>query len=489
MLKNYFKIALRNIIRNKVFSFINIVGLSIGIAVSFCIFVFIIYELIYDRHHKNYNHIYRVESQWKDVDFRVPMTSVPLAESIKREIPGIKEFVRFYHKSSLEFVYNNSSFKIDYNYFVDPSIFDVFTYSFLAGDAKAFSSRRNSIILSNSTALKIFGSTDILGKVISLKYKSSNVDVEIVGIIEDESLPASITPEIIIPFGLLQKLDPYFSNDDWVQLQRVVTFLLLEDAIDVKELARKIKKLNALKSANNPNYIMDVNFYVVPLKETYFVNDRDLVPSYIPVVNKDKIIIYSVIGISILLMACINFVLLTSAKASIRYLEIGVRKVLGAEKRDIVQQIILESVLTLMLTLPLTVVFIELIFPYFQDVINIQIKPSFYTGLVYIVGLITLNVFIGIASGSYISFLLLRMKPIDILTRKLSPNFSNLNFRRILLLFQIVVFITLLISTIILKYQMQYIYNKDLAFDNRNAVVIKCREIEGREEVFKNLVV
>jgi len=489
MIFNYFKIALRNILRNKVFSFINIVGLSIGIAVSFCIFVFIIYELSYDRHHKNFEQIYRVDSQWKDVDFRVPMTSVPLAESIKREIPGIKEFVRFYHKSSLEFIHENSSFKIDHNYFVDPSIFDVFSYSFLEGDAKAFSSRTNSIILSNSTALKIFGRTDVLGEVITFKYKSSNVDVEIVGIIKDENLPSSITPEILVPFGLLQKLDSSFSNDDWVQLQRVVTFLLLEDAIDVKELAKKIKKLNAQKSANNPNYIMDVNFYVVPLKETYFVNDRDFVPSYIPVVNKDKIIIYSVISISILLMACINFVLLTSAKVSIRYLEIGVRKVLGAQKRDIVQQIILESVLTLMLTLPLTVVFIELIFPYFQDVINIQINSSFYTSFIYVIGLVTINIFIGIVAGSYISFLLFRMKPIDILTRKLSPNFSNLNFRRILLLFQIVVFIALLISTIILKYQMQYIYNKDLGFDNRNVVVIKCREIEGREDVFKNLVV
>ncbi len=489
MFENYFKIAFRNIIRNKVFTFINIVGLSISIAVSFCIFVFIVYELSYDKHHKNYNRIYRVESQWKDIDFRVPMTSVPLGETIKRETPGIKDFVRFKYKSNLEFTYQNSSIKIDHNYFADPSIFNVFSYSFIEGDAKTFSSKTNSIILSKSTAQKLLGTTNVLGKIISFKYDSTNIDVEIAGVIRDENLPASIVPNTIIPFSLLQKLDSYFSNDDWVQLQAVVTYLLIDDNIDIKLLEKEIRKINNERTADIPNYVMDVNFFVVPLSETYFVNNQSNVPKFIPVVNKNKILIYSVIAIAILLMACINFVLLTSAKLSTRYLEFGIRKVVGAQKRDIVYQTIIESVLTLLLTIPLTIIFIELIFPYFQDIINIQIKPSFYTSLIYVIGLIVLNVFIGIASGLYISFLIHKMEPTDIFNKKISANFSNVAFRKLLLIFQFVVFITLLISMIVLKYQMNYIYSQKPGFDNTNVISVYCKDIKGKEEVFKNQVV
>ena len=490
MLKKYLKIAVRNIVKNKIFSFINIVGLSISIAISFCIFVFIIYELSYDKHHKNYDHIYRLESQWKDADFRTPMSSIPLAETIKKELPEIKDFVRLQYKNSLEFEYNNTSIKIIHNYFADPSIFNIFSYSFIEGDAGTFASKTNSIILSKSTALKLFGTTkNVLGKVISFKYDSSMVDVEIAGVIRDENLPATIVPNTIIPLSLLQKIDSFFTNDDWGQLQRVFTYLLIDDNVDIKSLEKKIRKINNERTANIPNYVMDVSFFVVPLSETYFIKNLSNIPKFMPVINKNKIIIYSAIAVAILLMACINFVLLTSAKISTRYLEFGIRKVIGAQKRDIFYQTILESVLTLLLTIPLTIVFIELIFPYFQDIINIQIKPSFYTSLIYVSGLIALNVFIGIVSGFYISILIYKTKPTDIFNKKLSANFSNAAFRKILLLFQFAVFITLLISMIVLKYQMNYMYGQKLGFDNTNVVSINCKEIKGKEEVFKNQVV
>lgn len=488
MYLNQFKITLRKLLRNKLFTAINIIGLAVSIAVAFCIIVYVTYQLSYDKHHNNYDNIYRIESKWKSIDYRLPMTFVPMGQAIKDEIPGVKDFARFRYKEDLEFINKNTSIKIEKNYFADPSIFNLFSYSFIQGSSKEFNSQLNSVILSEETALRIFGNKNALGEIISFEYDTSNVDVKVVGVIENENLPASITPEVILPFNLLLKLETRLSEDNWIDFNSVVTFLLIETPIDLQSLEKSLKRINDEKAANIENYVMDVFFTVTPLKETYFVNDQNNAPPFVPVVNKDKIAIYSIIAISVLLLACINYVLLSSVNSSKNNVEIGIRKVVGAQKRDIVYQTIFESIFILFLTLPLTLLLVEIIFPYFQNMIGLSINTPFYMNTTYIFGLLLLNILIGIVTGSYISYLQFKMKPIDIFKNKISSSLSHLGFRRFLLVFQLFVFVALLFCTIVLNEQMNYIVKKDLGFDDNNNVTIYCREIKGKEEAYKNSI-
>ncbi|MGD8777468.1 MAG: ABC transporter permease [Ignavibacteria bacterium] len=491
MFKNYLKIALRNIYRNKTFSFINIVGLAIGLAVSFSIIIYVVHELSYDKHNENYDRTYRIDSHWIDNDWRLPRTNYPLAEAIKNEIPGIEEAARIKNYSNVKLLRNQTEFNFDYNYFIDPSLLKIFTIPFLKGDINTALSNTNSIVLSENTARTIFGTTEVIGDYLTVQYDTNVVQVKVTGIIRDESQPSTIVPHSILPLELLFRINKIAKagEENWIDIQAITTYLLLKERVDIRHLEKQIRLLNDDRTKDIENYVMNIDFHVVPLGDTYFETIRKNAPSNFPIIDKDMLTIYSVIAFSILLLACINYVLLSFAKSSIRNTEIGIRKVIGARRRDIAGQIIFESIITLLLSFPLTIFFIELIFPVIQDVVGREINNTFFTNIYFLLALVAITALIGVAAGSYIAFYLSVLKPVNIFKTKYSTSPNKFNLKRFLLCFQIVVFVILLVSALVLKSQMRYIYNKDLGYDTKNMVLIYCNAIEGREEAFKNSIV
>lgn len=491
MLKNYFKIALRNIYRYKTFSFINIIGLAIGLAVSFSIMIYIIHELSYDKHNKNYDRIYRLDSHWIDNDWRLPMTVYPLAETIKKEIPGIEETTRIRNYSNVKLLRNQTEFNFQYNYFADPSLLKIFTIPFLQGNANTALSDPNSIILSEKTAQIIFGTTDVIGEYLTAQYDTNHVKVKVTGIIRDQTQPSTIAPNSILPLELLFKINKIAKagEDNWINIQAITTYLLLNERVGIQHLEKQIRLLNDDRTKDIEKYVMNIDFHVVPLSNTYFETIRKNAPPNFPIIDKEMLTIYSVIAFSILLLACINYVMLSSAKSSIRNTEIGIRKVIGARRRDITIQIIFESNVTLLLSLPLTILFIDLIFPVIQDIVGREINNAFYTNIYFLLGLIAIIIFIGIVSGSYIAFYLSVLKPVNIFKTKYISSPDRFSLKRFLLGFQIVVFVILLFSALVLKSQMHYIHNKDLGYDTKNMILIDCNNIKGSEEAFKNSIV
>ncbi len=460
--------------------------MAIGLAVSFCIIIYITHELSYDKHLENYDNIYRVDSHSSDLQWRQALTNIPLAAEAKRTIPGIDNFVRLRKDSKAKLILDRKEFKFDNTYFADPSVFDIFSFDFLRGNHTAALSDPYSAVITESTARKCFGNTDIIGQSLNVQIDSNSATVIITGVIKDEKMPATLVPDAILPLELIYKLDKFYKPDDWFALQKVHTYLYLSENADIKKIEKELKIINDDKNKDNEGFVINLEFSVIPLRDTYFTNEGYAVIPWLPIINFENIFIYSGIAILILLLACINFIVLTSARYSVRNTEIGVRKVIGAKRTDIARQLITESVLTSILALPLALIFIELIFSFFEEIINRQIHSSFYTSIYFLAGFIVINFLVGIISGSYNALTYSRMNTINIFKNKFNTFGSRLNLKKVLISFQMVVFISLIISTLVLNSQLKLTHEKDLGFDTENFLEINCWTIDGKQEVFKN---
>ena len=486
MFFNYLKIAFRNIYRNKIFSFINIAGLAVGLAVCFCIIIYITYELSYDKQNKNYDNIYRVESDWSANDWRSSFTCIPLAEAAKENIPGIRSYARVSHQSRDTIIYSNKNLSFKDEYFADPTIFDVFTFKFLHGNSKSALNDLHSIVLSAKSALKIFGKTDVVGKLLTIKHDSISIPVKIAAIFRHDDSPATIKPDLILPLRLLYKLNKHVDPNDWVQIQQVNTYLLLNNNSDIKLLEKQLKKIYDNGAGKEVASMQDLKYHVVPLSQSYFVFKGLYAPSWIPVIDKEKLYIYSAIALLVLILACINFVLLSAAKFSTRNIEIGIRKVIGARRKDIALLLIFESIITTILAFPIALLFIELLFPYFKEIINRDIPSGFYTSFSFFIYFISINVVVGILSGIYTTYTVSKAKPVEVLRKRFGKAEKRINLKRILISLQMIIFIGLIISAIILKAQMELTHKIDLGFDVNNMLMIRCNGLNGKQNVFKN---
>ena len=486
MFKNYLKIALRNIFRNKVFSFINIAGLAAGLAVCFCIIIYITYELSYDKQNKNYDNIYRVESDWAANDWRSSFTCIPLAEAAKGNIPGIKSYVRVSHESKYTIVNGNKKLSFKDEYFTDPSIFDVFTFKFLFGNPKYALTDIYSVVLSEKSALKIFGKTDVVGKLLTIKDDSISIPVKITAVFRHDDKPATIKPDLILPLKLLYKINKHVDPNDWVQIQQVNTYLLLNNNPDIKSLEKQLKMVYDKGAGKEVVSMQDLKFHVVPLSQSYYVFNGLYAPSWIPIIDKEQLYIYSSIALLVLILACINFVMLSAAKFSTRNIEIGVRKVIGARRKDIALLLIFESTITTILAFPISLLLVELLFPYFKEIINRNISPGFYISTSFFVYFIAINVSVGIISGIYTAYTASNTNPVEIMRKRFSKAGNKINLKRLLISFQMIIFIALIIASIILKTQMQFTHNIDMGFNVKNMLMVRCYGLNGKQNVFKN---
>lgn len=486
MLLNYLKLAFRNIYKNKVFSFINVVGLAAGLALSFCIIIYITYELSYDKQNVNYNGIYRIDSEWAANNWRMPFTCIPLAKAAKESVPGIDNYARLIYLYGAKLQEGSNEIESDNKYFADPSLFNVFTFHFIQGSPEHALSDINSIVLSEDVAIKCFGRTDVLGKLMTIKMDSISLPVKVTGVLKRELLPATISPDVIFPLKLLYKLNHFYRPDDWIDLQVASTYFLLNSKTNQKDMESRLYSLYHSSVSDTVNRTMDVTFHVVPLGKTYFVNSEFQVPKYMPVIKIDDIVIYSGIGILVLFLACINFILLTAAKSNIRNIEIGVRKVIGASRRDIASLLIIESAVTSIIAFPLSLFFIELIFPLFEGIINRKIDQAFYAGIPFLAGFWAISLIIGLLSGLYSAFYFSRVNPAQILRRKFNATNKSVNLKRVLISFQMVAFISLLISSIVVKSQLDLTHKKEMGFDTNNYLYLNCHPIKSKVEVLKN---
>jgi putative ABC transport system permease protein len=482
MLRNYLKIAFRIIFRNKIFSAINIFGLAISLTVSILILVYIFHELSYDKFHENKNNIYRlvIDQQREGKLNKICVGTAAMGIDMQLHIPQIEKCVRF-HFSDGFLSLDDKVLNIRKLVYTDSTIFDVFSFNLVKGNPKTILDAPNKIVLSESVAKKLFGDKDPVGKTIIL---DNNNLCMISGVVQDPPSNSHIQFEALISMATLYEDSRYYM--DWDGGWGYYSYFKLQDGIDPSIMNEELEKL----FYDNINHKYEqVGTKLIPefqaLKEIYlFSNCMGEMPEK---GNLTYLIVFSVVAVFILLTASINFINLTTARATKRAKEVGLRKVVGATKQKLIHQFLGESMLLSIIALIIAIILIEIVLPSFNQIIGKQISLYNADNYLLLIGIPVLVILIGFISGSYPAFYLSSFKPVDVLKGvKLNRKGKN-NFRHVLVLVQFTISIVLIFSTIVIFKQIQMARNIDLGYNNNDLLVINLNtdEVKSKYKVLK----
>src|SRR5918993_1117782 len=405
MLKNYFKVALRSLWKNKGYAFINIVGLAIGIACSLLIFLFVKHELSYDSFNKDADNIYRVVKDFVNDDgSRLPDATSPaaLAPAMQREMPEVAAVTRLRPNWGQKFLikYGDKSFTEEKLYRVDSSFFDVFTMPFVKGNAKDAFKEINSLVLTETSAKKYFGNEDPVGKTIQVETLG---DLVITGVLKNVPANAHFHFDFLASYRKVNgnNLDANWGGDN------DYTYVKVKPGTNIPGLVRKVQDLY---KRNDPDKATNV-FWVQPLKDIHLTSNLkwELEP------NGDKLYVYvfTIIGLFIILIAAINYVNLATAKAAVRAKEVGVRKVAGANRASLVNQFLVESVITCVIASIVALVVATFLTPVVNDLTGKQLR-LFDDGSLLVI-LFSTALVLGIVAGFFPALYLSSFKPLAVL--------------------------------------------------------------------------
>ena len=458
MLKNYLKTAWRSIWKNTTISVINIVGLSVGMTAAILIFLWVNNEINFDNYHKDSDSIYRLTTNLKANNWIWETSPLLLAGAIKEEVPGIENVARLYDGNWPVFIINNNTAYEKKCAYIDDSWFTLFHYDFIEGNASAFAQDENSIILTASATKKYFGNRDALGATIRVDSMSYVVK----GIIKDPLPNSSFQYSSFLPLNSLLKDADRRANDEQWQNANYITFIKTAKGVDQSLLSSKITNVYKSKSGDQ-----EVNISLTGLKDMHF--ETDIQSSVFTHGNKTTVYVFTILGFLLLLIACINYVNLTTAKASLRAREVSVRKMIGAKKSHLFLQFIVESLLISMLSLVATLFLIQLCLPVFNTVTGKNfLLPLTSPSLWKIIG-ITLF-FALLLNSIYPALVLSSFKPLSVFRGFTILKVKDSYFRKALVTLQFTISVMLITGTVIIYKQMDFIQSTNPGY-NRSQVI------------------
>jgi putative ABC transport system permease protein len=467
MIQNLIKTAIRNIAKHKSDTMINIVGLSIGLTCAILILLWIQDELSMDAYHAQRDHIcqaYLKGTQEDQISYQ-PTTSPAIATILKDEYPEVEEAVRIGNLGEVVLKVGEKRILENAGIAADPSIFDVFTFPFIQGDLKSALNNPHSIILTQSTARKYFGESDAIGKVMRL---DNMFDLQVTGVIQDLPRNTSQPFDFIVPFVFLKDLGQDIEGSPFFPCS-YLTYVLLKQGIDYQQLSDKVSK----RIFSNGD-IISFEIILKPFKETYLF-DTD---------GKTKVAILGLIAFMILGIACINFMNLATARATVRAREIGIRKVSGANQKQIARQFIGESILLTTLAALLALIITEIVLRGFNQMTGKSMAMDFSNPF-FLIGLFGLILFTGFLAGLYPAVFLSRFQPVTVLKQqKLASKRAPL--RKTLIVTQFVFSIIFLVSTLVMSSQFKYIQNFNLGVNNENILYVRLEgDIQNKYQSLK----
>ncbi len=482
MFRNYLKIALRNIKKNKVYSCLNIFGLAIGMAVFVLIFLYVQYELSFDRYHENANNIYRVvQHQPGNMYMGSEMfgvTAAPLAAALEQEFPEVIAATRFSRTRDALLSYGDKHFVEPTLYWTDPNTFKIFSIDLVKGDPEAVLSDPTSILFSESLAKKYFGDEDPLGQIITYIEKH---DFIVTGVFKDMPKNSHFMMDVLIPFvSMASILDRPL--DRWDNNSYYTYFLLREDA-DPKAMEVKfpafIKKYAGDKVWSHGDE--PASFILQPLTRIHLHSQINFEIS----ANSDirYIYLFSSIAFLILIIACINYMNLATARSAKRTREVGMRKVVGAQRKQLIGQFLGESTLLTLLALIIAIVMAVALLPAFNRFIEREILFNPLQNLGLLTGILGTVVCVGLAAGSYPALYISAFKPILALRSKAISRSKGATLRNLLVIFQFSISIMLILSTVVVRNQLHYIKNREMGFNREHIVVLQIRDESVREQM------
>jgi len=487
MLKNYLKIALRNLKKNAVYSSINIAGLAAGMACCILITLYVLHELSYDKFHSRANRIFRVrlDLDLNGVLYREPSIPFPTAEAFARDFPEIEKAMRFYRNDDFPLIeLGDRKFIEERFFFADAAVFEMFDFPLIKGDEKTAFSEPNSVVLSEDMARKYFGRENPLGQ--TLRYQKQ-ADLKVTGVTKNVPNNAHFKFDFLAPLQFQLNLwesqsGPSGRHNQWFWTG-AWTYLLLPDAHAAQNLTSKFP---AFVTKYFPDRIKGgLTLSLQPLTSIHLHSrlDNELQPnSHILYVY-----IFSAIALLILVIACINFVNLSTAQSGTRAKEVGVRKVVGAEKSQLIGQMLGESIIAGLAAMLLAVGIVELLLPAFNRLTERQLAIVLlgnWTGLLLILGLALL---VGVLSGLYPAFFLSRFNPVSIFKRTLAVSGGNETFRKVLVVAQFAISIVLIIGLGAVHRQLRFLQEKELGFNKEQVLFVKAQPaVNAKFEAFRN---
>ncbi|HEX5153742.1 MAG TPA: ABC transporter permease [Parafilimonas sp.] len=476
MFINYFKTAWRNLIKNKVFSFINILGLTIGITVCMMIYLFIMNEFSVDRFHKNGDRIYRVmrgaevDDKSVSIAYLSGMQAPALLNDFKEQVISA---VRVSQSDNL-FAAGTKSFHEKKELDVDTGFFSLFSFPLIKGTPATVLKDVNSVVLTESTAKKYFGSVDgAMGKVIMLNKETP---LKVTGIAKD------VPSDSHLDFDLVTSLERYKDAGwmtNWLN-NGVYTYVQLAPGVTQAQIERQLPSfVEKYLGSDLRKYGFKWSLSLTPLKDVYFdTNGADNAR------HGDKTVVYIFLSIAILilLIACINFMNLSTIRAAERSKEVGLRKVLGALRNNLVWQFIGESVLLTTISCILSFGFLLLVMPWYNQLLGYSLNVSWNTPPIYLF-LVGVILIVGFLAGSYPAFFLSAFSPIEALKGKLKLGKGGASFRQALVVIQFSISVFLIIGTIIITKQMSYVKNRQLGYNKEQTLIIPI----DNGDIYKNL--
>ncbi len=479
MFKNYLKIAFRSLWRHRGFSFLNISGLAIGLTAGFLMLLYVSFELSYDQFHGKVDRIYRVVS-----DIETPSSLVKNSEPayavpphMQEEFEEVESAVRIL-ETGLLVHRDGERYNEKKGLAVDPDFFKVFDFKLLSGDKERLLTDPFSVVLSESMAKKYFGDENPIGK--SLDIEDYGFVGNVTGIMEDIPENSHIVADILFSLTTFQteNYSPGM-NDNWEGYQPYA-YVLLKPNIDPEVLETKFPDfLERNDGAGMKKLQAYVTLYLEPFSDVYLRSDRFRTING----NINNIYTFSIIALFILLIACINFINLTTARSMERAKEVGIRKVIGAKKRQLGFQFIGESTIICLLAFCLTVVMTALILPYFNEMAGKVVAEDIFSNPVHLISLFVIALLIGILAGIYPAFVLSSFKPVNALKGSVSNGARGILLRKGLVVTQFSISIALIIGTIVVYSQVNFMRNQELGFDKERTVILSSSNTELKDAI------
>ena len=480
MLKNMLKIAIRNILNERTYSFINIFGLTIGITSSVFIMLYVSDELSYDKFHANAENTYRVVSNIEEPDnaFTWAVAQIPFAPELHAKNPEVENYTRASGQGRVKLIYEDMQFYEEDILMVDSTFFDVFTYKSIAGEMGAALDGPQNIVLTKSLATKYFGDEPAIGNQFT---DDQDRNFTVTGVIEDVPTNSHLQFDALIGWDVSERRATSWGNFG------VFTYIQLPEGYDIEELNPKLDSI--LVTHVNPIFEsigITIKYELQKITDIHLHSKiQDEAES-----NGDitYVYIFSAVALFMLIIAAINYMNLATARSSKRSREVGMRKVMGSQRGQLIRQFLTESIVLSVVSLAFSILLIFLLLPVFNDLAGKTISISVLFELKNIIALLLAVIFIGFIAGSYPAFYLSGFKPVDVLKGKGSSSIGQSKLRKSLVVFQFGISVFMLISTMVVYAQLQFLREKDLGFDKDRMALVTFTNRAQREKfsVLKN---
>jgi putative ABC transport system permease protein len=487
MFQNYLTIAIRSMMRQKGYSFINIVGLAVGVSACVLIALYLSHELSYDKHNSKADRIYRATSNMRltgQTD-AIARSSYMLAPTLKRDYPEIEEAVRVIPSQKQTMWYDNRVFQSEKVCFSEAGFFSIFDFTFTEGDPKTALQEPQSAVVTEEIAVKIFGSSSgVLGKMLQFSKSA----YKITGVVKAPATPSHLVWEVMLSANSLPKPFIQQVESDWFYMAQF-NYILFRKASDRAGFEAKLAALREqyivpwLKQVQVQG---DLTFGLQPLGDIHFNSAYQF--DIAERTNKSALVIFGAVGVFILLVACINYMNLATARSLKRAKEVAIRKTAGAVRWHLMAQFLGEAVFTALIAIALALMLAEVMLPTFNDLTGKTLVMDFSPR--FVLSVIGLVLFVGIVAGSYPAFFLAGFEPTDILKSNRLARGSGVFVRKALVVLQFAISIVLIVATGVVFLQMRYMKSKDLGFNKDQVLVLKVpvqdSTVLGQMQVLKN---